>query len=74
MAWKKSPPTEEGYYWVKAAGDLTGTIRKHIVHVYCSDPSSNKVTTVFWDGENLNIKSHNFKEWWDTPINIPPDK
>ena len=74
MAWKKSIPAEEGYYWVKAAGELTGKIFKHVVHTYSSCPHQDQPDTVFWDGENFDIKSSSFKEWWDVPIEEPPEK
>jgi hypothetical protein len=73
MAWIEATPTQEGYYWVKAAGVLTGKFNKHVVHVYSSDHYEEKPDTVFWDGENFSIDSYLFKKWWDEPIEVPED-
>lgn len=47
--WSKQKPTTDGYYWVKARGQLTGRVYIHPVKV------SNDGKTVFSDGGNFSI-------------------
>jgi hypothetical protein len=68
MAWTKEKPKIGGYYWVKAAGDLTGKEYIHPVHVYRSNRHLEFPNMVFSDGENFNINHSLFKEWWDQQI------
>lgn len=68
--WTKKHPKEEGYYWVKAQGPLSGNTYVHPVHVY-SSKNNNIVDTVFSDGENFNIDSDMFIEWYSESIVMP---
>lgn len=70
MAWTKEVPKIEGYYWVKAQGELTGNEYIHPVHVYRTNRGIKYPNTVFSDGGNFNIKHDLFKEWWDQPITM----
>lgn len=74
MAWTKEIPKIEGYYWVKAAGDLTGKDYIHPVRVYRSNRNIQFPNTVFSDGGNFSIKHSLFKEWWDQQIIIQTEE
>ena len=72
MAWSKKPPIEEGYYWVKAKGALSGKEYIHPVRVYKSNRDLKVPNTIFSDGDNFHIKDCDmFSEWWDEPIKMP---
>ena len=68
--WTRNPPKKEGYYWVKAAGQLTGKEYIHPVHVYEGVKGSGE-WRIFSDGENFGEKCGLFKEWWNEEIPMP---
>lgn len=74
MAWTKEKPKIEGYYWVKAAGVLTGQEYIHPVRVYRSNRHLEFPNRVFSDGDNFSISHDLFKEWWDQQIIIQTEE
>lgn len=71
MAWSTKKPTIEGYYWVKAKGQLSGQEYIHPVKVYRSSRLKPVPDSVFSDGDNFSIKHDLFMEWWDEQIVLP---
>lgn len=65
MTWTKNKPTEDGFYWCKCVGELSGRIHSTVVKVY------NKQTAVLWDGSNFHINDESFTMWSDRPIPSP---
>ena len=70
MAWTKEKPKVEGFYWLKAAGELSGKEYIHPVHVYKLNKEQEYPETVFSDGTNFSINHDLFLEWWDQPITL----
>ena len=69
--WSSKAPTEEGWYWVTSAGQLTGKDYTHPVHVYKRNKKLDKPDIVFSDGENFSIDSDMFKQWHSEEIAMP---
>ena len=72
--WTKEIPKEEGYYWVKASGELSGKEYIHPVHLYKSNKEQSVPDTVFSDGDNFHIDHPLFIEWWPERIKEPHEK
>ncbi len=77
MTWTKTLPTQEGFYWVKAVGELSGRQYTTVVKVYDSVPPAYRhmrkpELRVFCDGENFNLTSDSFTEWGSEPIKEIP--
>jgi hypothetical protein len=72
--WIKNLPREEGYYWVKAQGILSGQEFNRPVHVYKSTKELNFPDRVFFDGSNFPIGYDKFIEWWDEMIMEPGEE
>jgi hypothetical protein len=68
--WTKEKPTKEGYYWVCSKGQLSDKEYTHPVHVY-SSKKNGIIDIVFSDGENFNIKSDMFIQWFSEQILMP---
>ena len=71
MSWSKNIPKIEGYYWVKAKGQLTGKDYVHPVHLYKSNGQFKEPNTVFSDGENFSVNNDMFIEWYSEQIAMP---
>lgn len=69
-SWLKQHPKVEGFYWVRAQGQLTVKDYVHPVRVYSSKKNS-IVDTIFSDGENFSIDSDMFVEWYPEQIAMP---
>jgi len=74
--WTKEIPKEEGYYWVKASGELSGKEYIHPVHLYKSNKEQSVPDTVFSDGDNFQFSYNHplFIEWWPERIKEPHEK
>jgi hypothetical protein len=67
--WSKTKPNEDGYYWLRSPGQLSGKPYIRPVHLYSSNEHSPQ-STVFTDGENYSADSSDF-EWWSEKIKEP---
>lgn len=68
ISWTTKHPKQEGFYWVKVRGELSGRVYDHIVKVYEAAPNN---VLVFYDGDNYRITEPRFMKWSTVPINPP---
>jgi len=67
--WSMKKPTEDGYYWMRSPGQLSGRPYVRPVHLYSSNKESPQ-NTVFSDGENIEANREEY-EWWTEKIIKP---
>lgn len=70
MKYTEQTPTENGYYFCKCVGRLSGNIYSTVVNVY--GPEDYPPDTVFWDGTNYHITDDSFTAWAG-PIEEPTE-